>query len=1308
VEIPVKEEDFVFPPPPKVETPVVKSNNAVAAPAVKIPVKEEGFVFPPPPKVVPAPPQLRAAEIIKGFDQAKSEPVAVFDYGRYTALPLPPNSGINQSKELPQSVLSMIEINGPDELYRLDNAKVLANMLGVSVPYAYENQDVAIELAMGFPKNAKEFSQIVQQSSQSWGYSREMAALGYDMLQNGYDEEKAARVKELQAQQPNYEELLTNFPRKLVARTLELMPQMAENFAKGGIAGAAAGIGVALLFNAFVGAGTGGAGLAVSVPATIAAFGGAGAAIGTGSTVLMSSGAAGVASGMAAATVAGKAASVMNAGKNEAGLAYVNFIVDMEESGLDENVVRVSSAVIGILNGGIEMTQMDTVIKSFGGMIGKKELQNGLAKSVQKLLINGKYKTALLKYAAEHQLIAGAGKLAAKEIAYIAPETAQEVAQELVNITVSNMAYDWSNKRSGTNLQKTTWDEAVEQLVQVAGQSALAFLGMGVGPVISTARDMRSRPTVEMSAESATPDGNGGFQGIEKKKVLEHAGVDEDTLNTVLQPITDTQTGKLKPSGITLEDINQETGEVSAEVRAEDIRLDMIDQELTEAQSRVSVKEAEVVKLAESEEEGSSGLLQAQSELAELKDEVENLEGEQRILGELRNKPVWEMTQEEYSYTEKLSGTLLKDHFTKKYTDRAADRAAVKTIVESAFPQAKPVDVDTSYQMVSAMAEVEGLSAETYINHVAAPEFYKASNVVKAEDVAESGTDLSQAIKSGRPEKVNQVIDNILEKYPGEKTQLREKLQAIAFKNPVYQEQLEAADNAAIENLRTRLEAGYGDKRPEIGVVTELVRARAKAEGLSVQKYVDESFAEIRAGLDVETQAKADREGKTPKAAARFLEDGRAVIQITKLADLSSFIHEFGHVLRRQLTDAELEKIEKYYGVEDGIWTEDAEELFAVSFEEYIRRGRAPQSDLKTIFQKMAELMGKIYEGIRDQLIFPDEVIEVLDGLFDKDRLQHMATRDTSDDIVFHDAWHGSPHAFSKFTTDAIGTGEGHQTFGWGLYFTDQEAIARHYAEALANKQHIFYDGKEIEKDDTAMFDEPKSSELKDKIIYNIGAYIKSGYDFVAAKIQVKANNDREIRLVDYKDEKKIEQLKETRRIINSIDIKKIEVKKNRNIYKVEIDDNSAWLEWSTQFPETIKTPIKAELEKAGLESNLHGNWDSKNFKTGESLYRKLTGMFMDGTKSVNQAQKDASILLKRAGIDGIKHPATIHHGLYTCLHLSLLHLQEYNKVPAGLLYSCKDLLQIYSLHSAFYTFSVYPVPGLLALLRRRPDPAAL
>ncbi|MGP1471823.1 MAG: hypothetical protein ACTTJE_09625, partial [Schwartzia sp. (in: firmicutes)] len=38
-------------------------------------------------------------------------------------------------------------------------------------------------------------------------------------------------------------------------------------------------------------------------------------------------------------------------------------------------------------------------------------------------------------------------------------------------------------------------------------------------------------------------------------------------------------------------------------------------------------------------------------------------------------------------------------------------------------------------------------------------------------------------------------------------------------------------------------------------------------------------------------------------------------------------------------------------------------------------------------------------------------------------------------------AWHGSPHVFDYFSLDAIGTGEGAQAHGWGLYFAKNQKV---------------------------------------------------------------------------------------------------------------------------------------------------------------------------------------------------------------------------------------------------------------------------
>lgn len=55
-------------------------------------------------------------------------------------------------------------------------------------------------------------------------------------------------------------------------------------------------------------------------------------------------------------------------------------------------------------------------------------------------------------------------------------------------------------------------------------------------------------------------------------------------------------------------------------------------------------------------------------------------------------------------------------------------------------------------------------------------------------------------------------------------------------------------------------------------------------------------------------------------------------------------------------------------------------------------------------------------------------------------------------------AYHGSPHVFDRFSTDAMGTGEGAQAYGWGLYFAGRKAIAEHYRNKLAKGSLTFPD----------------------------------------------------------------------------------------------------------------------------------------------------------------------------------------------------------------------------------------------------------
>ena len=49
-------------------------------------------------------------------------------------------------------------------------------------------------------------------------------------------------------------------------------------------------------------------------------------------------------------------------------------------------------------------------------------------------------------------------------------------------------------------------------------------------------------------------------------------------------------------------------------------------------------------------------------------------------------------------------------------------------------------------------------------------------------------------------------------------------------------------------------------------------------------------------------------------------------------------------------------------------------------------------------------------------------------------------------------AWHGSPHIFDTFSTEHIGTGEGAQAHGWGLYFAADRGVAERYKNVLTDR----------------------------------------------------------------------------------------------------------------------------------------------------------------------------------------------------------------------------------------------------------------
>ena len=66
----------------------------------------------------------------------------------------------------------------------------------------------------------------------------------------------------------------------------------------------------------------------------------------------------------------------------------------------------------------------------------------------------------------------------------------------------------------------------------------------------------------------------------------------------------------------------------------------------------------------------------------------------------------------------------------------------------------------------------------------------------------------------------------------------------------------------------------------------------------------------------------------------------------------------------------------------------------------------------------------------------------------------------TDDAVRAATVWHGTPHKFDKFDSSKIGTGEGAQAYGHGLYFAEAPTVAEGYKNRLTMDRGFNFGGK--------------------------------------------------------------------------------------------------------------------------------------------------------------------------------------------------------------------------------------------------------
>ena len=207
----------------------------------------------------------------------------------------------------------------------------------------------------------------------------------------------------------------------------------------------------------------------------------------------------------------------------------------------------------------------------------------------------------------------------------------------------------------------------------------------------------------------------------------------------------------------------------------------------------------------------------------------------------------------------------------------------------------------------------------------------------------------------------------------------------------------------------------------------------------------------------------------------------------------------------------------------------------------------------------------------------------------------------------FQSAYHGSPHKFDEFSLDAIGTGEGAQAHGWGLYFAGDKNVSENYRKKLAQAPVNIH---------------PLYKQL----------YINGGKLNAIKYIQDNLNTLKQAFNNAKTDNEKKEYSENIKNLEKQISI--IEDFKDDNLgqlFEVDIPEIDEMLDEDKPFSEQSEKVQKALLELAKKEVNApYGFERSLSELDARQIYNRLSNAF--------HGAKNASLKLNEYGIKGITY----------------------------------------------------------------------
>ena len=215
---------------------------------------------------------------------------------------------------------------------------------------------------------------------------------------------------------------------------------------------------------------------------------------------------------------------------------------------------------------------------------------------------------------------------------------------------------------------------------------------------------------------------------------------------------------------------------------------------------------------------------------------------------------------------------------------------------------------------------------------------------------------------------------------------------------------------------------------------------------------------------------------------------------------------------------------------------------------------------------------------------------------------------------VYHQkAYHGSPYTFDHFDLGAIGTGEGAQGHGWGLYFAQDKQIAKAYKDTLSHNMY---------GDNDLMFNEEALNKLYSTL--SDKAHTEADYDklSVIENILITHTEDDVLNNSDEMfDAEAVKWWKNQREIYLNKEYKE------SSLFEVDIPEDDVLLDEKRNINEQ---PKKVQQAVRKMYRSLGYKTSALKYVTGKEFY--------DTVAAEKGGQKEASEFINEHGIKGITY----------------------------------------------------------------------